>query len=154
MRRQQQESTTIRRPFRAPPTQNTGPRSNKDIRVPQVQLIDAEGENRGPTATSEALAMAEEAGLVAASLVRIPPPAPLPSCSDEDRGETEPGTEEPDAGAAEEEEAGSNIYIRSEIIHADDERQTGRDDDADDDGESDDESLSSFVLRLGHFMAE
>ena len=98
--------------------------------------------------------LVEEAGLVAAGLIRIPPPAPLPSCSDEERGETEPGTEEPDAGAAEEEEACSELEDRLATTHADDERQTGRDDDADDDGESDDESLSSFVLRLGHFMAE
>ena len=39
-----------------------GPRSNQEIRVPQVQLIDAEGHNHGVVATSEAMAMAEEAG--------------------------------------------------------------------------------------------
>ena len=57
-----QEFTPIRRPFRAPPTvQKDGPRSNRDIRVPKVQLIDAEGKNVGIVATFDALAMAEEA---------------------------------------------------------------------------------------------
>nr|WP_304363744.1 translation initiation factor IF-3 [Jiella sp. LLJ827] len=82
-RRQQQESTTIRRPFRAPPAQKEGPRSNREIKVPQVQLIDAEGQNRGPTATSEALSLAEEAGL---DLVEIVPNANPPVCKILDLG--------------------------------------------------------------------
>nr|WP_210345442.1 translation initiation factor IF-3 [Jiella flava] len=81
--RQQQESTTIRRPFRAPPAQKEGPRSNRDIRVPQVQLIDQEGQNRGPTPTQEALAIAEEAGL---DLVEIVPTANPPVCKILDLG--------------------------------------------------------------------
>lgn len=81
--RQQQETTTIRRPFRAPPVQKEGPRSNKDIRVPFIQLIDAEGQNRGPTPTQEALAMAEEAGL---DLVEIVPTANPPVCKILDLG--------------------------------------------------------------------
>lgn len=74
---------TIRRPFRAPPTQNTGPRANRDIRVPQVQLIDAEGDNRGVMATSEALALAEDAGL---DLVEISPNNTPPICKILDLG--------------------------------------------------------------------
>ncbi|MEM1365558.1 MAG: translation initiation factor IF-3 [Pseudomonadota bacterium] len=73
----------MRRPFRAPPTQNTGPRANRDIRVPQVQLIDAEGENRGVMATSEALDLAEEAGL---DLVEISPNNTPPICKILDLG--------------------------------------------------------------------
>ncbi|MCB8837392.1 translation initiation factor IF-3 [Aurantimonas sp. VKM B-3413] len=73
----------MRRPFRAPPVQKEGPRSNREIRVPQVQLIDAEGQNRGPTDTSEAMALAEEAGL---DLVEIVPTANPPVCKILDLG--------------------------------------------------------------------
>ncbi|MDY8109561.1 translation initiation factor IF-3 [Fulvimarina sp. 2208YS6-2-32] len=73
----------MRRPFRAPPAQKEGPRSNRDIRVPMVQLIDSEGENKGQTPTSEALAMAEEAGL---DLVEIVPTANPPVCKILDLG--------------------------------------------------------------------
>lgn len=81
--RQQPESTTIRRPFRAPPTQKEGPRSNREIRVPSVQLIDADGQNRGAIPTQEALALAEEAGL---DLVEIVPTAVPPVCKILDLG--------------------------------------------------------------------
>ena len=81
--RQQPETTTIRRPFRAPPAQKEGPRSNRDIRVPQVQLIDTDGHNRGAINTSEALALAEEAGL---DLVEIVPTANPPVCKILDLG--------------------------------------------------------------------
>lgn len=50
--------------------QKDGPLSNEDINSPDVQLIDAEGENRGVVRTREALAMAQEAGL---DLVLIAP---------------------------------------------------------------------------------
>ena len=60
-----------------------GPRSNQEIRVPQVQLIDAEGKNHGVVAISEALAMAEEAGL---DLVEIVPSAQPPVCKITDLG--------------------------------------------------------------------
>jgi translation initiation factor IF-3 len=43
--------------------QKDGPQSNEDIASPDVQLIDAEGENRGAFKTSEAIALAQEAGL-------------------------------------------------------------------------------------------
>ncbi|KAA0971702.1 translation initiation factor IF-3 [Aureimonas fodinaquatilis] len=73
----------MRRPFRAPPSQKEGPRSNRDIRVPQIQLIDADGVNRGEISTAEALALAEEAGL---DLVEIVPTANPPVCKILDLG--------------------------------------------------------------------
>ncbi len=78
-----QEITTIRRPFRATPVQKDGPRSNRDIRVPRVQLIDAEGQNHGDVSIQEAMAMAEEAGL---DLVEIVPNAEPPVCKIVDLG--------------------------------------------------------------------
>src|SRR5947199_2622885 len=57
--------------------QKEGPRTNRDIRVPAVQLIDAQGQNRGPTPIEEALQLAEEAGL---DLVEIVPNANPPVC--------------------------------------------------------------------------
>ena len=60
-----------------------GPRSNQEIRVPQVQLIDAEGQNRGVVAIAEALAMAEDAGM---DLVEIVPHAQPPVCKITDLG--------------------------------------------------------------------
>ncbi len=77
------ETTTIRRPFRAAPAQKTGPTSNRDIRDPQIQLIDAEGQNHGVTDTEEALRIAEEAGL---DLVVIVPNATPPVCKIVDLG--------------------------------------------------------------------
>ncbi len=50
--------------------QKDGPISNEDISSPDVQLIDAEGENRGVVRTREALAEAQELGL---DLVLIAP---------------------------------------------------------------------------------
>ncbi len=66
------ENTTIRRPFKAGAPVKDGPRSNKDIRSPRVQLIDIEGKNHGDVDTSFALQLAEEAGL---DLVEISPNA-------------------------------------------------------------------------------
>jgi translation initiation factor IF-3 len=43
--------------------QKDGPLANEDITSPDVQLIDAEGQNRGIVRTREALAEAQEAGL-------------------------------------------------------------------------------------------
>jgi translation initiation factor IF-3 len=78
------EFTPIRRPFKAPPAvTKDGPRSNRDIRVPNIQLIDAEGKNVGVVNTAEALAMAEEAGL---DLVEIVPNAEPPVCKIVDLG--------------------------------------------------------------------
>jgi translation initiation factor IF-3 len=54
-----------------------GPRVNKDIRAVQVQLIDAEGQNRGVTNLVDAQRLAEEAQL---DLVEIVPNAIPPVC--------------------------------------------------------------------------
>ncbi len=55
--------------------QKDGPLSNEDITSADVQLIDAEGENRGIVNTREALAEAQEQGL---DLVLISPNAQPP----------------------------------------------------------------------------
>ncbi len=78
-----QEITTIRRPFKAPPQKVEGPRANRDIRVPQIQLIDDEGNNRGVLDTEEALRLAEEAGL---DLVEVASNAKPPVCKITDLG--------------------------------------------------------------------
>lgn len=63
--------------------QKDGPRTNEEIRVREVQLIDAEGENRGTVPTHEALQMAREAGL---DLVEISPNNNPPVCKILDHG--------------------------------------------------------------------
>ncbi|WP_354188675.1 translation initiation factor IF-3 [Bartonella silvatica] len=65
------------------PTQKDGPRSNQDIRVPRVQLIDGEGQHQGVVSIQEALAMAADAGL---DLVEIVPNAEPPVCKIIDLG--------------------------------------------------------------------
>jgi translation initiation factor IF-3 len=55
--------------------QKEGPLSNEDIASPEVQLIDAEGTNKGAFRTRDALAMAQELGL---DLVVISPNATPP----------------------------------------------------------------------------
>jgi translation initiation factor IF-3 len=82
--RLKQENTAIRRPFRpAPAPTKDGPRTNRDIRVREVQLIDETGANRGVVQTFEALEMAEAAGL---DLVEISPNAVPPVCKILDHG--------------------------------------------------------------------
>jgi translation initiation factor IF-3 len=54
-----------------------GPRVNRDIRAVQVQLIDAEGQNRGVLNLADAQQLADEAGL---DLVEIVPTATPPVC--------------------------------------------------------------------------
>ncbi|MBB3946650.1 translation initiation factor IF-3 [Rhizobium skierniewicense] len=78
-----QENTTIRRPFKADAPVKEGPRSNREIRIPKIQLIDEEGQNLGVMATDEALKMAEDAGL---DLVEISPNAEPPVCKILDLG--------------------------------------------------------------------
>jgi translation initiation factor IF-3 len=68
--RNKRRSYAIRRPHRAPPSVKEGPRTNDEIRVPQVQLVDHEGNNRGIVATEEARQIADDAGL---DLVEISP---------------------------------------------------------------------------------
>jgi len=63
--------------------QKDGPPANQDIEAPEVQLIDAEGTNRGNVPTAEALEMAREAGL---DLVAISPNAKPPVCKILDLG--------------------------------------------------------------------
>lgn len=80
---QLEETTTIRRPFKAAAPTKEGPRANRDIRVPRVQLIDDEGNNRGIVPIQEALQLAEEAGL---DLVEISPNTEPPVCKIVDLG--------------------------------------------------------------------
>jgi translation initiation factor IF-3 len=54
-----------------------GPRVNRDIRAIQVQLIDAEGQNRGVVNLSDAQQLADDAAL---DLVEIVPNATPPVC--------------------------------------------------------------------------
>ena len=70
--------------MKAPPTpQKEGPRTNREIRARDVQLIDAEGQNRGVVTLIEALAVADEAGV---DLVEIVPNANPPVCKVLDYG--------------------------------------------------------------------
>ncbi|MCC0039028.1 MAG: translation initiation factor IF-3 [Brucellaceae bacterium] len=73
----------MRRPFKAPPTVKEGPRSNREIRVPRVQLIDEEGQNKGIVSIQDALQMAEDSGL---DLVEIAPNSDPPVCKITDLG--------------------------------------------------------------------
>jgi translation initiation factor IF-3 len=79
-----EETTTIRRPFRAPPPTKEGPRINREIRgVPNVQLIGEEGENLGVVPFFDALDRAADAGL---DLVEIAPNSQPPVCKILDYG--------------------------------------------------------------------
>ncbi|MEP2706198.1 MAG: translation initiation factor IF-3 [Roseibium sp.] len=73
----------MRRPFRAPPPTKDGPRTNQEIRVREIMLIDHEGANRGVTETEEAMNIAMDAGL---DLVEIQPNANPPVCKIMDYG--------------------------------------------------------------------
>jgi translation initiation factor IF-3 len=59
------------------------PRVNRRIRIPQVRVINDDGEQLGVLPTSEALAMAEERGL---DLVEVSPKARPPVCKIMDYG--------------------------------------------------------------------
>ena len=72
-----------RRPHNAPPTRDTGPRTNERIRVPEIRLIGADGENVGVVTPARGMALAEEAGL---DLVEISPNATPPVCKIMDFG--------------------------------------------------------------------
>jgi translation initiation factor IF-3 len=68
----------IRRPMKATAQpEKEGPRTNRDIRAIQVQLIDAEGHNRGVVNLSDAQQIADDAAL---DLVEIVPNATPPVC--------------------------------------------------------------------------
>ncbi|MCO6187380.1 translation initiation factor IF-3 [Rhizobium sp. L1K21] len=73
----------MRRPHKAGAPVKEGPRANREIRIPKIQLINAEGENLGVVATEEALQMAEDAGL---DLVEIAPNGDPPVCKILDLG--------------------------------------------------------------------
>ena len=74
----------IRRPNRAPPVASKdGPRTNDDIRNPQIQLIDQAGVNLGVTETVAAVKMAMDAGM---DLVEISPNTEPPVCKIMDYG--------------------------------------------------------------------
>lgn len=62
---------------------DTGPRVNDKIRVPEIRLIGAEGENLGVVTPSRAMQLAEDAGL---DLVEISPNASPPVCKIMDFG--------------------------------------------------------------------
>ncbi|WP_026501184.1 translation initiation factor IF-3 [Bartonella clarridgeiae] len=64
-------------------TPKDGLRSNQDIRVPRVQLINDEGQNQGIVTIQEALARAADIGL---DLVEIVPNAEPPVCKIVDLG--------------------------------------------------------------------
>ncbi|GLQ17262.1 translation initiation factor IF-3 [Maritalea porphyrae] len=74
---------TIRRPQRPVQPQKDGPRSNREITSPDVQLIDEEGTNHGTVSTRDALERARDAGL---DLVEISPNAKPPVCKILDLG--------------------------------------------------------------------
>ena len=68
--------------MQAPPVKD-GPRTNQDIRVPRVLLIDQNGEKQGEMPISAAIEAAEEVGL---DLVEIVPNANPPVCKIMDYG--------------------------------------------------------------------
>jgi translation initiation factor IF-3 len=63
--------------------QKDGPRTNREIRAREVQLIDQEGRNQGVVQIADALQQAEDAGL---DLVEIVPNATPPVCKILDYG--------------------------------------------------------------------
>lgn len=67
----------------APVRTDDGPRINNEIKVREVRLIDENGENRGVVSISEALRIADDAGL---DLIEISPQAVLPVCKVLDYG--------------------------------------------------------------------
>ena len=73
---QRQERPIARGPMAAPPTRD-GPRVNEEIRIPQVRLIDQDGEMQGVMTAREAMQRAFAVGL---DLVEISPNADPPVC--------------------------------------------------------------------------
>src|ERR1700730_3509483 len=72
-----------RPPFVARPPTPTGPRTNRQIRVPEVRVLDAEGQQIGVMPTEEAIRRAEEAGL---DLIEVASTADPPVCRIADLG--------------------------------------------------------------------
>lgn len=77
------KTAIARRPHNAPPTRDTGPRVNERIRVSEIRLIGADGENIGVVSPSRGLELAQDAGL---DLVEISPNAVPPVCKIMDLG--------------------------------------------------------------------
>ncbi|WP_434802253.1 translation initiation factor IF-3 [Paracoccus sediminicola] len=76
--------TIARRPHNAPPpNRDSGPRVNERIRVAEIRLIGAEGENIGVVTPARGLELAQDAGL---DLVEISPNASPPVCKIMDLG--------------------------------------------------------------------
>ena len=73
-----------RPPFVARPPTPTGPRTNRQIRVPEVRVLDAEGQQIGVMPTEEAIRRAEEAGL---DLIEVAATAEPPVCRIADLGQ-------------------------------------------------------------------
>ncbi|PZU24218.1 translation initiation factor IF-3 [Allorhizobium borbori] len=86
----------MRRPFKADVPTKDGPRANREIRIPRVQLINDEGQNLGVVPTDQALKMAEEAGL---DLVEISPNSEPPVCKILDLGKLKYATQKKAAEA-------------------------------------------------------
>src|SRR5205823_7825123 len=72
-----------RPPFVARPPTPTGPRTNRQIRVPEVRVIDADGQQVGVMPLEEAIRRAEEAGL---DLIEVAATADPPVCRIADVG--------------------------------------------------------------------
>ncbi|MHA1536169.1 MAG: translation initiation factor IF-3 [Alphaproteobacteria bacterium] len=84
------------RPYRIIAPVRTGPRVNKQIEVPEVRLIGAEGENVGVISTPAAIEMAEDVGL---DLVEVSPNADPPVCKILDYGKLKYETQKKKAEA-------------------------------------------------------
>ncbi|MBE6454716.1 MAG: translation initiation factor IF-3 [Alphaproteobacteria bacterium] len=67
----------------APVREEDGPRINEEITAKQVRLIDEKGENHGIVSISQAIEMADDAGL---DLIEISPQATPPVCKILDYG--------------------------------------------------------------------
>ncbi|MCB1783705.1 MAG: translation initiation factor IF-3 [Alphaproteobacteria bacterium] len=67
----------------APPRKDDGPRINDEITVPEVRLVDENGDMKGVVPIQKALELAEEAGL---DLVEVSPNAEPPVCKILDYG--------------------------------------------------------------------
>ncbi|MGI9373362.1 MAG: translation initiation factor IF-3 [Hyphomicrobiales bacterium] len=72
-----------RRPYRAAPTRDEGPRANDRITTAEVLVIDEEGNMKGVMSPEEGTALAIEAGL---DLVEVSPNANPPVCKILDLG--------------------------------------------------------------------
>ncbi|WP_245601407.1 translation initiation factor IF-3 [Sedimentitalea nanhaiensis] len=95
-RNDQRTDSIARRPHNAPPTRDTGPRVNENIRSHEIRLIGADGENAGVVSPARAMEMAAEAGL---DLVEISPNANPPVCKIMDFGKFKYETQKREAEA-------------------------------------------------------